>query len=534
MEQVQLTFSAVDLPNVTALGLGQTDPFLVLHLLGVDGRSQEVGVSEVIMNSTDPHWATHFTLQYTFEVAQCVRVECYHKHATTATTGVRTKHQYMGAVQFNLSEVMTTTGAEFKRNFSRGMPEAKLIVRGEAVASTRDVFIGKFQCTGLNRMNGLGIFGKSDPFLVVSKMFENGTYGVAYKTMHISSELNPRFPECRVPLVPLCNGDIDRPLKIEVFDHESSGEHKFMGEVNTTLRLLMQNGATTGFDILEPMKKTKSGYTNSGKLKCIDARLEHHPSFTEYLRGGLEMSLMIAIDFTASNGDPRDRRSLHHLDPARQFMNPYQAAIVNVGKVLEPYDHDNKIPVWGFGARIRAADGSYTPVQHCFTVAEEAAGYMGVLGVYEDVMKHVGLSGPTLFGNIIDTAGVIAASTGCAQAAQKYNILLIITDGIINDMEATKAAIAMASGQPLSIIIVGVGSEDFSSMKALDSDGKLLSTASGKHKSERDIVQFVAMRDFAGKPETALAAEVLAEVPTQVLQFMAKRGIMPNKAPVIP
>ena len=527
MEQVQLTFSALDLPNVTALGMGQTDPFLVLHLLGIDGRTQEVGVSEVVMNSTDPHWATHFTLQYTFEVAQCVLVECYHKHASTATTGVRTKHQYMGAAQFNLSEVMTTTGAEFRRNFSRGMPEAKLIVRGEAVSSTRDVFVGKFQCNGLNRMNGLGIFGKSDPFLVVSKMFENGTYGVAYKSMHISSELNPRFPECKIPVVPLCNGDIDRPLKIEVFDYESSGEHKFMGEVNTTLRALMRDGPTTGFDIIEPLKKAKGGgYANSGKLKCLDAQLEHHPTFTEYLRGGLEVSMMVAIDYTASNGDPKDHQSLHHMNPQR--LNPYQQTIMRVGKVVEPYDHDNKFPVWGFGGRVRGADGGWTPVQHCFTVAEEALGAAGVLTAYEGFMSHVGLSGPTLFGNIIETAATIAASGGCSQASQRYNILLIITDGIINDMEATKAAIAMASGQPLSIIIVGVGSEDFSQMKALDSDDKALATASGKRKAERDIVQFVAMRDFAGKPETALAQEVLAEVPTQVLQFMAKRGIMPN------
>jgi hypothetical protein len=42
----------------------------------------------------------------------------------------------------------------------------------------------------------------------------------------------------------------------------------------------------------------------------------------------------------------------------------------------------------------------------------------------------------------------------------------------------------------MSIIIVGVGSADFSGMEALDSDKQLLS-AGGKT-SERDIVQFVA------------------------------------------
>jgi oligoribonuclease NrnB/cAMP/cGMP phosphodiesterase (DHH superfamily) len=35
----------------------------------------------------------------------------------------------------------------------------------------------------------------------------------------------------KIPMVQLCNGDIDRPLKIEVFDHEKSGKHVPMGQV---------------------------------------------------------------------------------------------------------------------------------------------------------------------------------------------------------------------------------------------------------------------------------------------------------------
>ncbi len=47
----------------------------------------------------------------------------------------------------------------------------------------------------------------------------------------------------------------------------------------------------------------------------------------------------------------------------------------------------------------------------------------------------------------------------------KYYILLIITDGFINDMDKTIDQIVRGSSLPLSIIIVGVGKEDFSSMR---------------------------------------------------------------------
>lgn len=51
---------------------------------------------------------------------------------------------------------------------------------------------------------------------------------------------------------------------------------------------------------------------------------------------------------------------------------------------------------------------------------------------------------------------------------------MIVTDGVITDMEATKQAIIQNSNLPFSIIIVGVGGADFDAMEELDSDDKLL------------------------------------------------------------
>ena len=38
-------------------------------------------------------------------------------------------------------------------------------------------------------------------------------------------------------------------------------------------------------------------------------------SFLDYIFGGCEIGLSIAIDFTLSNGDPQTQNSLHRLDP---------------------------------------------------------------------------------------------------------------------------------------------------------------------------------------------------------------------------
>lgn len=57
-----------------------------------------------------------------------------------------------------------------------------------------------------------------------------------------------------------------------------------------------------------------------------------------------------------------------------------------------------------------------------------------------------------------------------SQYNQKYNIMLILTDGAIMDLQQTIDAIVEGSGLPLSIIIIGVGSADFSTMEKLDAD----------------------------------------------------------------
>ena len=54
-----------------------------------------------------------------------------------------------------------------------------------------------------------------------------------------------------------------------------------------------------------------------------------------------------------------------------------------------------------------------------------------------------------------------------------YTILLILTDGVIHDMSATINEVVRASGLPLSIIIVGIGKEDFELMEQLDSDDQV-------------------------------------------------------------
>lgn len=115
----------------------------------------------------------------------------------------------------------------------------------------------------------------------------------------------------------------------------------------------------------------------------------------------------------------------------------------------------------------------------------------------------------------------------------EYLVLLIITDGVIQDMDASIEQIVEGADLPLSIIIVGVGNNDFTDMEVgvtvgsneqrLDGDDKRLEY-NGKVAS-RDIVQFVALNDMENRSPEEIAKELLEEIPSQVTDYMEQRGI---------
>ena len=137
--------------------------------------------------------------------------------------------------------------------------------------------------------------------------------------------------------------------------------------------------------------------------------------------------------------------------------------------------------------------------------------------------------GPTHFGEIISEINDRCENQ--ENEGQNYQILLILTDGIINDMERTIDEIVRGSTQPLSIVIVGVGYDAFKGMEKLDADVVPLYSKRYKKFMSRDIVQFVPFRKFM-KDDFALARETLEEIPGQLTDYYMSKGIKPLPAKV--
>jgi len=151
--------------------------------------------------------------------------------------------------------------------------------------------------------------------------------------------------------------------------------------------------------------------------------------------------------------------------------------------------------------------------------------------IYRAALQVVTLHGPTNFSRVIRHAANLAEPYAHIKNSNddlKYFILLIITDGVINDMQDTINEVVRASEYPMSIIIVGVGDEDFSMMDELDADERPLYSTATKKFMMRDIVQFVPFNDFKDRSYHELAMATLDEVPREVVNYFMSKNIPPR------
>ena len=243
-------------------------------------------------------------------------------------------------------------------------------------------------------------------------------------------------------------------------------------------------------------------------------------TFVDYLSSGIEIGLSVAIDFTNSNGYPKDERSLHYIQSDK--LNQYERAIISCGNILAYYDYDQLFPCFGFGAKVNNRPRSLFNLN--FQMDPNVKFVEGIIAAYHNAIKVVTLYGPTYFAPIIKEMNKIIKNE---DNNLKYHILMILTDGKIDDIDNTIDQLVEGSFLPLSVIIIGVGKYNFSSMKILDADENPLIDSKGV-KAERDLVQFVPFLKFESCPEQ-LVNEVLAEIPKQIIEYYDLKNLDPVK-----
>ncbi|KAG8512028.1 Copine-5 [Galemys pyrenaicus] len=507
----------------------------VMYTQGMENKQwREFGRTEVIDNTLNPDFVRKFIVDYFFEEKQNLRFDLYDVDSKSPDLS---KHDFLGQAFCTLGEIVGSPGSRLEKPLTigafslnsrtgkpmpavsnGGVPGKKcgtIILSAEELSNCRDVATMQF-CA--NKLDKKDFFGKSDPFLVFYRSNEDGTFTICHKTEVMKNTLNPVWQTFSIPVRALCNGDYDRTIKVEVYDWDRDGSHDFIGEFTTSYRELARGQSQ--FNIYE--------------VTLLSFAVESECTFLDYIKGGTQINFTVAIDFTASNGNPSQSTSLHYMSPYQ--LNAYALALTAVGEIIQHYDSDKMFPALGFGAKL-PPDGR---VSHEFPLNgnqenPSCCGIDGILEAYHHSLRTVQLYGPTNFAPVVTH---VARNAATVQDGSQYSVLLIITDGVISDMAQTKEAIVNAAKLPMSIIIIGVGQAEFDAMVELDGDDVRISSR-GKL-AERDIVQFVPFRDYVDRTGNhvlsmaRLARDVLAEIPDQLVSYMKAQGIRPRPPPTAP
>lgn len=540
---VELSISCINLPDCDIVTKSDPQVFVYLidssssYLIGSSADPQavrkcEIGRTEVIQDDLNPKFAKKIQMNYHFEQIQRLRFEVYDIDPVGG-------NDFLGALETTLADIVASRSSTFKQALVGG-PRKKpgyLVVDVEELIACKQVASFSVSATDLPP----SLCGLLSPSASVHiyRSNENGSLTIVHRSPCVARSSNPNFKPFQQKIVTLCNGDLDRSIRFELIDQRFN-MNRNLGFFETTVNSLKSNKSDKQGQMFNLLHHSSVGAKScdSSKIIISDFRLINQASFLDYIKAGAQIHFVIAIDFTASNGDPAYPDSLHYLDSMGRKVNPYEAALLAVGNIIKPYDTMGLFAGFGFGAKLF---GPNRPPTHLFPLnGNDQHPYVSsideLLKVYRQKLRNVILSGPTNFSPCIAHCNEIAKQF---EDGNHYFVLLIVTDGIISDMQQTKKAIIEASKSPLSIIICGVGDAEFTAMNELDSDDQVMQV-DGK-RAERDIVQFVPMNQFlpsAGhnfgsqassqEARRLLAEEVLREIPDQLTGYMVARGFHPE------
>jgi len=198
--------------------------------------------------------------------------------------------------------------------------------------------------------------------------------------------------------------------------------------------------------------------------------------------------------------------------------------------------------VYGFGAKIPP---SHSVCSDCFALTgdfflPEVEGIDGILQAYFRALHVCHLHGPSRLSEVVKLIANLSrpyvqkdpGDPRLPWPEMQFFVLLILTDGEIEDQEQVVREIRACAELPLTIIFVGIGNKDFVFLRELARDVKDMMPKAkdaevGGPGFDRQIVKFICFNDYRDDPQK-LAAATLSHLPQEVVRYYQEHGIKPR------
>lgn len=503
-----------------------------------------LGRTEIVQNDCHPQWTQTIILEYEYGSQFYFYVNVF-EHTKSRK---KSDPKSLGMVLFEVGDILGTRQATKAKRLRRG--NGCVFCHLEPVKGIYESRRFRFQFAAKDLLlpnashaNQVGSFRTSQPdtsFEIIKVPEEV----IIYRSQIFPESVNPMWDVAEIDLGTIYNGDLKKDLRIVVSAIQKNGKRMCIGIAETSLLYLIHSvlpSEAHGIENKEvrvtelTLQRNSFNLKHMGKLlihlaeivdgngsKMIEEHYDTMPpmdlaslipisapvrrSLQDYLDHGCKIGVCIAIDYTSSNGDPLQETSLHYI--CDDCLNDYEATISAICDALSRYVEGEEYTVWGFGAKFG------DQVRHLFQCGSSPTvrTVAGILAAYKSVFAAgVIMSGPTVFAHAIQAAAVKAKKQHDLMTSNdiQYTILLIITDGNMDDFEDTKRKIALYQDMPLSVIFVGVGRADFGMLVRLC--------------QEHTNTTFVEFRIHQHDPN-AIGQAALQHIPDQLCNYMRMRN----------
>ena len=350
--EVELSISGRNLLDLDTFS--KSDPLCVVYTKKsnqIGEMWKEISRTECIDNNLNPDFATKILVEYLFEQQQLMRFEVY--DIDSHSNDLR-EHDFIGSAECTLGQIVSARGINSNGLMLRLINHnnanqncGEIIVRSEEMTDCKDeielklganikakrqsnrfyifisILIAALSVLSFSLYIGLLLFvilfliwmlsKPSGIFLTISRSADSSkntqNMVVVHRTETNDHPTKIAWKTLYLPIKTFCNGDVCRPIKIELYEYRRNGNHTRVGEVLTTTQMLLQQTKQNS----DNHTYSKAFSSSGDELVVFHCQVKKIYSFLDYIKGGTELACTVSIDFTASNGDPFRPDSLHYI-----------------------------------------------------------------------------------------------------------------------------------------------------------------------------------------------------------------------------
>lgn len=425
------------------------------------GNWNEISRTEVKKNTTVCNWEAGINLIYLFAQIQPVRFEVYQKSR-------RVRDVMLAYLDTTISDLITTGG--FRPALSTySSIECHLMLNYTEYHTIPDTIEFTLSASNLDRKS---IF-KNDPYFKIYKLDSTSIWRCIYTSDYILNSSNPEWELFKLSFQQFCASDLETKIRVECYDRRLFTRDYLIGIFETTAERLLAVGRE--FELIHPKKVGLTQYRNSGILKVKNCIVKRFRTFLDFVRNGSQICMISAVDLGVDNR--KMKRSAHNVRETERL-------IWGLGNIIDPYSTDKQYPLIGFNAQTHKQNEESS----VFTVYSKDL--KNLVRSYKEALRKTTPINNRKLQKLIDQ---VKAIIGNVRGLDKYYILLIFINGLIEDISETSEKLLQLSDLPIGVILVGHGTESYISMHSFYN----FKSVENSSKVSRSICNLIRYKDYS-------------------------------------